>query len=69
MAGFGPQVMPCPEEARGAALAVLYRRVPSSLRDPLIAGVLDEASRGEIDLSGLWVARVGRGPAGSSARC
>jgi len=57
MAGFGPQVMQCPEPARGAALEVLYRRVPSALRDRLIAEVLDEARRGEIDLSGLWVAR------------
>ncbi len=61
MREFGPRVMPCPEEARGSALAVLYRRVPSSLRDPLIAGVLDEASRGEVNLSGLWVARAGSG--------
>jgi len=35
----------------------LYRRVPAALRDRLIAEVLDEAERGEIDLSGLWVAR------------
>ncbi|HZW31075.1 MAG TPA: GNAT family N-acetyltransferase [Isosphaeraceae bacterium] len=57
MAGFGPRVMLCPEPARGAALEVLYRRVPSVLRDRLIADVLDEARRGEVDLSGLWVAR------------
>ena len=62
MAGFGTRVMPCPLEAREAALAVLYRRMPAALRDRLIAGVLDEADRGEVDLSGLWVAarrRVG----------
>jgi hypothetical protein len=53
--------MPCPTEARGAALAVLYRRVPPALRDPLIAGVLEEAGRGEVDLSGLWVACAGSG--------
>jgi len=35
----------------------LYRRVPAALRDRLIVEVLDEAQRGEIDLSGLWVAR------------
>src|SRR5262245_33260091 len=57
MAGFGPRVMPCPAEARAAALEILYRRVPSALRDRLIADVLDEARRGELDLSGLWVAR------------
>jgi mycothiol synthase len=57
MAGFGPQVMPCPLESRGAALEVLYRRVPAALRDRLIVEVLGEARRGEIDLSGLWVTR------------
>ncbi len=57
MAGFGPQIMPCPPEARAAALEVLYRRVPEALRYRLIVEVLDEAARGEIDLSGLWVAR------------
>jgi ribosomal protein S18 acetylase RimI-like enzyme len=57
MAGFGPQVMLCPPDARAAALEVLYRRVPSALRDRLIVEVLEEETRGEIDLSGLWVAR------------
>ena len=57
MAGFGPQIMPCPPEARAAALEVLYRRVPEALRDRLIVEVQDEATRGDIDLSGLWVAR------------
>ncbi len=61
MAGFGPRVMLCPVEARGAALAVLYRRIPAALRDRLVAGVLEEASRGEVDLSGLWVARARAG--------
>jgi mycothiol synthase len=57
MAGFGPQITTCPPEGRGAALEVLYRRVPDALRYRLIIEVLDEANRGEIDLSGLWVAR------------
>ncbi len=61
MAGFGARVIPCPVEAREAALAVLYRRIPAALRDRLIAGVLEEASRGEVDLSGLWVARARAG--------
>lgn len=39
------------------ALGILYRRVPKSLRPRLIHDALDEAQRGEIDLSGLWVAR------------
>ena len=49
--------MPCPPEDREAALGVLYRRVPESLRPRLIADALAEAERGAIDLSGLWVAR------------
>ena len=57
MARFGPRVIPCPVESRRAALEVLYRRMPSALRGCLIAEVLDEARRGEIDLSGLWVTR------------
>jgi ribosomal protein S18 acetylase RimI-like enzyme len=61
MAGFGPQIVPCPPEARAAALEVLYRRVPEALRYRLIVEVLDEARRGEIDLSGLWVARERNG--------
>jgi mycothiol synthase len=57
MAGFGLQIVPCPPPARGAALEVLYRRVPEALRYRLIVEVLEEAKRGEIDLSGLWIAR------------
>jgi mycothiol synthase len=57
MASFGPQIMPCPPEARAAALEVLYRRVPEGLRDRLIVEVQDEVMRGDIDLSGLWIAR------------
>ena len=49
------------EGTHEAALAVLYRRMPWTLRDRLIAGVLEEASRGEVDLSGLGSpARRGR---------
>jgi mycothiol synthase len=47
----------CAPELRGAALEVLYRRIPASLRERLIVEVLSEAQRGEIDLSGLWVVR------------
>jgi mycothiol synthase len=57
MAGFGPQIAPCPAAGRSEALEVLYRRVPEALRYRLIVEVLDEANRGEIDLSGLWAAR------------
>ena len=57
MGRFGFQVRSCPEEARGEALELLYRRVPVVLRDRLILQVLDEDQRGEIDLSGLWIAQ------------
>ena len=66
MGVFGARVMPCPAEERPAALEVLYRRMPAALRGHLIAEVLEDARRGELDLSGLWVARSDRG--GSWAR-
>lgn len=55
--GWGPEVVPCPLDERPAALGVLYRRVPGSLRPRLISDALFEAERGMIDLSGLWIAR------------
>jgi mycothiol synthase len=55
--GSIPHVQPCPPIEREAALGVLYRRVPGSLRPRLIADALAEARRGVIDLSGLWIAR------------
>lgn len=57
MSGLTPHVQPCPPDDREAALGVLYRRVPSSLRPRLIADALAESERGLIDLSGLWVVR------------
>jgi len=57
MSALIPHVQPCPPPEREAALTVLYRRVPESLRPRLIANALAEADRGTIDLSGLWIAR------------
>ena len=57
MRGWSPQVEPCPPEARERALHVLYQRVPESLRLSLVLDVLKDASRGALDLSGLWIAR------------
>ena len=57
MAGFRHQVMLCLPQAWEEALEVLYRRVPETLRSRLIAEVLDEVKRGELDLSGLWIAQ------------
>jgi ribosomal protein S18 acetylase RimI-like enzyme len=56
-AGSGLHVEVCAPELRDAALEVLYRRVPVSLRERLIVEVLSEVQRGEIDLSGLWIVR------------
>lgn len=57
MPGSSLQVQLCPPGERAAALEILYRRVPGSLRPRLIADALTESTRGMIDLSGLWVAR------------
>lgn len=58
---LGARVMPCPTELRPAALEVLYRRMPATLRGHLITEVLADAQAGELDLSGLWVARIRSG--------
>ena len=50
------RILACPPQARAEALELLYRRVPDALRPYLIAEVLDEAERGLIDFSGLWIA-------------
>jgi GNAT superfamily N-acetyltransferase len=50
-------IEPCPPAERDEALGILYRRVPEALRPRLIAEALEEAERGLIDLSGLWIAR------------
>src|SRR4051794_32279941 len=61
MPGTTTEVTLCPPNQRGRALEILYRRVPSGLRPRLIADALSEAERGQIDLSGLWIAaRRGR---------
>lgn len=57
MTGWTPQVAPCLPEERRVALEILYRRVPASLRPRLVSDAMAEADRGQIDLSGLWVAR------------
>lgn len=65
MTGWVPEVVPCPPELRRAALGVLYRRMPGSLRPRLIEDALRDAERGEVDLSGLWVALRGRSLVGA----
>ncbi len=60
MAEWESRVARCEIPWRRRALEVLYQRVPAPLRDRLIGHVLDECARGEVDLSGLWVA-LGRG--------
>jgi mycothiol synthase len=58
---LGERVIPCPAVMRPAALEVLYRRMPSALRGHLIAEVLEDARKGDLDLSGLWVAQARSG--------
>jgi mycothiol synthase len=58
---LGERIMPCPAVMRPAALEVLYRRMPSALRGHLIAEVLEDARKGDLDLSGLWVAQARSG--------
>lgn len=50
-------ISPCPPELRAEALALLYRRVPGSLRPQIVANALQEAEAGRVDLDGLWVVR------------
>ena len=58
---FGAEIVLCPAEARAEALEVLYRRMPQAFRKHLIAEVLADEQRGEVDLAGLWVARIRSG--------
>jgi mycothiol synthase len=58
---LGERVIPCPAVMRPAALEVLYRRMPSGLRGHLITEVLEDARKGDLDLSGLWVAQARSG--------
>ena len=52
-----PIVLRCSEPERQAALDVLFRRAPLAVRSELVADALSQAHRGEIDLTGLWIAR------------
>lgn len=53
------EIVPCPPDDLEVALAVLYRRVNFYLRPRLIVEAVGEVERGELDLSGLWIARRG----------
>ena len=57
MKRWTPQVELCPPQESQPALEVLYQRMPDPLRSHLVADVLDEASSGRLDLSGLWIAK------------
>jgi GNAT superfamily N-acetyltransferase len=57
LSGQQAEILPCPPTELGAALELLYRRAPRSLRAGMIAEALDEWARGELDLSGLWIGR------------
>lgn len=51
------EVLPCPPELRREALNVLYRGSTAGLRAQLVMEALEDAALGELDLSGLWIAR------------
>ncbi|QDV39060.1 GNAT family N-acetyltransferase [Tautonia plasticadhaerens] len=53
----GVAIAPCPEPDQAEALEVLYRRLPSAMRPGTIAALLRQVEAGQLDLSGLWVAR------------
>lgn len=55
--GTRPEILICPPGQHAAAVGVLYRRAPAVQRPGLVAGLLEEAAAGLIDLSGLWIAR------------
>lgn len=55
--GSQPEVLLCPLGERSAALGILYHRMPAALRPHLVARAREEAGRGELDLTGLWIAR------------
>lgn len=61
MASSTIDFLPCPLKLRSAALEILYQRIPELLRDRLIIAVQAEAARGEVDLSGLWIAQERNG--------
>lgn len=51
------EILLCGRDDYAEALAVLYRRTPVSLRESLVRQSLEDVETGELDLSGLWVAR------------
>lgn len=57
MVGSNIQILPCPLESRREALERLHQGLSQPLRGELIALLLDDESRGRVDLSGLWIAR------------
>jgi mycothiol synthase len=56
MPGLHDEIRPCPVGHRAEALEVLFRRTEPALRPRLVIEALDDAARGQLDLSGLWVA-------------
>ncbi|CAN5691780.1 hypothetical protein BH23PLA1_BH23PLA1_32360 [soil metagenome] len=51
------EIARCPAPERASALDLLYRHTASVIRSKVLADLLQEADRGELDLSGLWIAR------------
>ncbi len=57
MSSPAAEFVPCPPEDQKAALDLLYRRTASMIRSKVVEDLLREAQSGELDLSGLWIAR------------
>lgn len=57
MSGLLDDFRPCPPDRLAEALELLYRRAEPALRPQLVSEALAEVARGQLDLSGLWVAR------------
>ena len=55
----GVAIAPCSAAERPDVLTMLYRRWPASLRPGMVAEILRQADRGELDLGGLYAARRG----------
>lgn len=59
------RIIKCPIPERKSSLELLYRRFPSAVRERIVGDLLEDASQGRVDLSGLWIAPAagpGAGP-------
>lgn len=57
MLGSNVRIVACPPDQRPEALEVLYQELPPEIRAEMIAMVLGDELQGQVDLSGLWIAK------------